>query len=255
MAAGNRRDHPRPGGVGRSRGPSLRELRLRWYDWGLKDFDAVLVEALRLGAGRRLSVVGHSFGGFGVGLARNGRWVDRLLTVGAQHAYWRDYRRGHRLDFYWRWHVVMPLATLRAGYFPGKRRGWLEDLPAGVALDWARSRKDFTAACAMHRTAPRGWSNCIRRMSGRRNWATSPYSTAVSAEPSGRKRCAGFRMVKTPGGPDGGRCGRFPATDFPTGASFGLPAPLRRGPQDSKSGSPQDTLTARSMVGSRRMAR
>lgn len=39
----------------------------------------------------------------------------------------------------------MPLSTLRHGYFPGKKSGWLEYLPRGVALDWARSQRDFTA--------------------------------------------------------------------------------------------------------------
>ncbi|WP_434620730.1 hypothetical protein [Arthrobacter sp. A5] len=58
----------------------------RWYDSGLKDIVAVLIEECRRGGGKPLSVVGHSFGGLGEGLARNGRRVDRLLTVGAQHA-------------------------------------------------------------------------------------------------------------------------------------------------------------------------
>lgn len=45
-----------------------------------------------------------------------------------------------------RWHAVMPAITLARGHFPGRRLGWLEDLPRGVALDWARSRRDFTAS-------------------------------------------------------------------------------------------------------------
>lgn len=132
-------------GIGQSRHGSLVGLRVRWFEWGLRDIDAVLDWALNRDDGGPVSVVGHSFGGFGVGLAANGRRVGRLLTVGAQHAHWRDYRRNHRLRFWWRWHVLMPLLTVRRGYFPGRERGWLEDLPAGVALDWARSPRDFTA--------------------------------------------------------------------------------------------------------------
>lgn len=88
---------------------------------------------------------GSHFGGFGVGLAANGRRINRLLTVGAQHAYWRDYRPGQRLRLWWRWHALMPALACWNGYFPGKHLGWLEDLPQGVAMDWARGRKDFTA--------------------------------------------------------------------------------------------------------------
>ncbi|WP_104168861.1 alpha/beta fold hydrolase [Arthrobacter sp. SX1312] len=131
-------------GIGRSRGATIRNLKASWYDWGLKDIDAVLEWSLT-NIGNNLLVVGHSFGGFGVGLAKHGREITRLLTVGAQHAHWRDYRSGHRLRFWWRWHMLMPIMTLGLGYFPGKRLGWLEDLPKGVALNWARSRKNFPA--------------------------------------------------------------------------------------------------------------
>jgi len=41
--------------------------------------------------------------------------------------------------------VAVPLVGV-SGYFPAKRLGLMEDLPGGVALDWARSRKDFTTA-------------------------------------------------------------------------------------------------------------
>lgn len=131
-------------GIGQSRDSSIKNLRASWYDWGLKDLDAVLGWALRNRTGMELNVVGHSFGGFGVGLASNARWINRLLTVGAQHAYWRDYRPGHRLRLCWRWHTLMPVLTWWNGYFPGRKLGWLEDLPKGVAMDWARGPKDFT---------------------------------------------------------------------------------------------------------------
>lgn len=132
-------------GIGESMGTPVRDLQASWYDWGLKDLDAVLGWALCHCGGRELHVVGHSFGGFAAGLAPNGGQVKRLLAVGAQHAHWRDYRPGHRLGFWWRWHAVMPVLTWWHGYFPGRQLGWLEDLPKGVAMDWARSPKDFNA--------------------------------------------------------------------------------------------------------------
>src|SRR5258708_27600907 len=42
------------------------------------------------------------------------------------------------------WHAVMPAVTRTMGYFPARRLGLPEDLPAGVAYDWAaRTRPDF----------------------------------------------------------------------------------------------------------------
>jgi len=37
----------------------------------------------------------------------------------------------------------MPAMTAACGYFPGRRLGWLEDLPAGVATEWSFRRPRF----------------------------------------------------------------------------------------------------------------
>jgi predicted alpha/beta hydrolase len=63
-----------------------------------------------------------------------------MLTVGAQYAYWRDYAAGRRAQLFWKWHVVMPALALTFGYFPGRKLGWLEDLPKGVANEWSFRR-------------------------------------------------------------------------------------------------------------------
>jgi predicted alpha/beta hydrolase len=63
--------------------------------------------------------------------------IRRIVTVGAQFAYWRDYQASGRWRMFAKWHVVMPLVTALCGYFPGKRLGWLEDTPAGVVRDWS----------------------------------------------------------------------------------------------------------------------
>jgi predicted alpha/beta hydrolase len=124
-------------GIGQSRPPQLRGSGYRWRDWGEQDFDA----ALRLMANHRrngpLMVVGHSVGGFLPGLAENAPKIDRMLTVGAQYAWWGDYMPRRRAALFLKWHVVMPAMTAFCGYFPGRRLGWLEDLPKGVANEWS----------------------------------------------------------------------------------------------------------------------
>jgi predicted alpha/beta hydrolase len=129
-------------GIGQSRPEALRGCGFRWRDWGELDFDAAVRfmqgSNYRPRSGRApLIVVGHSIGGFLPGLAEAGKDVDRILTVGAQYAWWGDYARERRLALVLKWHLAMPMLTLLCGYFPGKRIGWLEDLPAGVAHEWA----------------------------------------------------------------------------------------------------------------------
>ncbi|QEN89240.1 alpha/beta fold hydrolase [Labrys sp. KNU-23] len=128
-------------GIGLSRPHDIRRCGYRWREWGSQDFEAVLQYAGQRRPGRPLFVVGHSIGGFLPGFAGNAASIDRMLTVGAQYAYWPDYAHGRRLRLLWRWHVLMPLLTAICGYFPGRRLGWLEDLPAGIALEWSFRRR------------------------------------------------------------------------------------------------------------------
>lgn len=124
-------------GIGESRPASLKGLEASWSDWGALDFEAMLQRAQREFAEQPINVVGHSFGGCAAGLGTSGHVIRRLVTVGAQFAYWRDYAPAHRWRMFGKWHVVMPLMTMLYGYFPGKRLGWLEDTPAGVVRDWS----------------------------------------------------------------------------------------------------------------------
>lgn len=124
-------------GIGGSRPPRLKRCRYRWRDWGTQDFAAVLDAAEERASGRPVMVVGHSIGGFLPGLAPRLDRCSAILTVGAQYAYWRDYAPPARLRHIVKWHVAMPALTAMLDYFPGRRLGWLEDLPSGVAYEWA----------------------------------------------------------------------------------------------------------------------
>lgn len=124
-------------GIGLSRPERLRGSDYRWRDWGEKDFAAVLAYVRQTAPDLPVLVVGHSIGGFLPGYAENAGGISRMLTVGAQYAYWPDYRAARRKALFLKWHIAMPALAMAAGYFPGRRLGWLEDLPRGVALEWA----------------------------------------------------------------------------------------------------------------------
>lgn len=137
-------------GIGLSRPARLRGSGIRWRDWGELDFDAAVTWAKAQQEQGPLLVVGHSIGGFLPGFSPQADQITRMLTVGAQYAYWRDYAAEKRLGMVLKWHVAMPVLTALCGYFPGRRLGWLEDLPAGVANEWsfrgARMENSYPAA-------------------------------------------------------------------------------------------------------------
>ncbi|AHL76456.1 alpha/beta hydrolase [Stutzerimonas stutzeri] len=140
-------------GIGGSRPASLRRSRIRWRDWGDYDFDAAVRWMRERDPNGLLVAVGHSIGGFLPGFSRAAPQVDRFLSVGAQYAYWRDYAAAQRWQMYIRWHLLMPAVTALCGYFPGRRLGWLEDLPTGVALEWAFRRARLESSYPFHERA------------------------------------------------------------------------------------------------------
>ncbi len=131
-------------GIGRSRPASIRGFAASVEEWGRLDCAAVIEWlAMRYPRASRL-VIGHSVGGFVTGFVTNGARIDRMLLVGTHTGYWGDYKASARPSMYLLWHAFMPLVTRLVGYFPGRKLHLLEDLPAGVALEWAnRRRPDF----------------------------------------------------------------------------------------------------------------
>ncbi len=128
-------------GIGASRPLRLKDCGYRWRDWGELDFEAALRFVNESYPSAKICVVGHSFGGFLPGFSKSGHLVDCMITVGAQYAWWPDYAVGNRLRLFVKWHIIMPVMTAAFGYFPGRKLGWLEDLPAGVAQEWSFRRK------------------------------------------------------------------------------------------------------------------
>lgn len=140
-------------GIGLSRPAQLKGCRYRWRDWGERDFEAAVDFVTARRKAGPLLIVGHSIGGFLPGLARNAEQIDRMLTVGAQYAYWRDYAAERRWRLFLKWHVAMPALTAVFGFFPGKRLGWLEDLPGPVANEWSFRRARMELSHPRHERA------------------------------------------------------------------------------------------------------
>lgn len=131
-------------GIGQSRPRKLRGYQATIKDWAELDVPAALAWARDSYPARGRAVIGHSIGGFLTGFVPDPSLVDRIVFVGAHTGYWRDYARWARPVMWAMWHALMPAVTRSLGYFPARRFGLPEDLPAGVAFDWAsRTRPGF----------------------------------------------------------------------------------------------------------------
>ncbi|MBP5952066.1 alpha/beta fold hydrolase [Pseudomonas sp. P42] len=172
-------------GIGESRRGSIKGLNASWTDWGALDFEAMLRRAQREFPGQPIDVVGHSFGGCAAGLGESGQVIRRLVSVGAQFAYWRDYAPEQRWRMFGKWHLLMPLLTLFCGYFPGKRLGWLEDTPAGVVRDWstptARYERRPSGRAMLARTGQLPFAN-VRAQTLAISISDDPYGTIAAIE-------------------------------------------------------------------------
>jgi predicted alpha/beta hydrolase len=121
-------------GIGRSLNGSVRRVEARMRDWALLDAAAAVQ---RLDRFSKILVVGHSFGGQALGLLPGPERIAAALVVGSQSGYWRNWPPLGRA---WMWpvtHFLLPGVSRLLGYFPGSRLGFGEDLPKGVAIEWA----------------------------------------------------------------------------------------------------------------------
>ena len=122
-------------GIAASRPARLRGFVADFSHWTM-DLDAALGFALAQGTAP-VSLVGHSIGGFLAPVAPLATRLHRLVLVGAQSAYWRDFPHPQRWPMAALWHGLLPVVTSLVGYFPARALRMGEDLPRGVALQWA----------------------------------------------------------------------------------------------------------------------
>ncbi len=108
-------------------------------DWGERDLASVLAWAGTTFGNGRAALLGHSVGGQLVGLLPEHAQsrISALVTIGSQSGDFRLWPLPARLAMAVLWYGVVPGVTHAVGYLPGSL-GIGEDLPAGVALEWAR---------------------------------------------------------------------------------------------------------------------
>jgi predicted alpha/beta hydrolase len=127
-------------GIGGSRPKSLRGFRAGTEDWAEYDAGAAIGWLRVRFPSSEMIGIAHSIAALIIGGAHNSAEQARLVMIGGHTGYYRDYDPRYRPFMTALWHGFMPAMTLLAGYFPARRLGLGEDLPARMALQWAGRR-------------------------------------------------------------------------------------------------------------------
>lgn len=124
-------------GVGGSRQGPLRGDDATLRDWGERDAVAAVRWLREVFPGEPVVMVGHSFGGQALALSDALHDVAGAVMVGVQFGYRGHWPTAARAGLGAYWGAVFPMAVALYGYVPGWA-GLREDLPGGVAREWAR---------------------------------------------------------------------------------------------------------------------
>ena len=129
-------------GIGDSRPITLNKFNARMHDWGEKDIAGMIQWLSQEYPQKSLSVIGHSVAGQVMGLAHNIEQVSAMIFVGSQSGYWKLWPFPAKLSVLILWYLVIPFFAMLFAYFPSRFLGLGENLPAGVALEWASWGRD-----------------------------------------------------------------------------------------------------------------
>ena len=127
-------------GIGLSRPSSLRGFRPVIEDWAEYDCSAAIGWLRERFPRAELVGIAHSVSALLFGGAHNAAEQARMILVGAHTGYYGDYHPLYRVPMAALWHGLMPALTRLFGYFPARRLGLGDDIPAGIALQWAARR-------------------------------------------------------------------------------------------------------------------
>jgi predicted alpha/beta hydrolase len=124
-------------GVGLSAPKRMKGFEAHLHQWGELDIEAVLQYALHQLPTDTLLYSSHSVGGQVFGLAESSKHVQKVMMVASQSGYWNLWSGHHKARMWAISHIFLPGATAVAGYLPAKKLGLFEDVPKGVANQWA----------------------------------------------------------------------------------------------------------------------
>lgn len=125
-------------GIGDSRPASLRNFQATIQTWGEQDASGILQYIFDQHPTASVDILAHSIGGQILGLIKGVERVRRLAIVASSGGYVGHWSGWGKAKLLFNWYVGIPMLSRAFGYLPAKRLRMFEDLPKGVALEWAK---------------------------------------------------------------------------------------------------------------------
>ena len=175
-------------GIGASRPANLRGFSARAEDWSEFDCGGAIAYLRLQYPGSQLIGMAHSIGALLTCGAPNVAEISRFVFLCPHTGYYGDYLPRFRLPMAVLWHGVMPLATHIFGFFPARRLGLGQDIPAGIALQWsARTSPELQPKASGH-TAKRAIAMIARYKQVRGEALAVGFADDAFATPAGSRR-------------------------------------------------------------------
>lgn len=127
-------------GIASSRTSELRGFKAVAEDWSELDCGGAIAHLRNQYPKAEIVGISHSIGALLIGGAPNVDIVSRFVFICPHTGYYADYMPMYRLPMALMWHGVMPVLTRILGYFPARSFRLGEDIPAGLAMQWAARR-------------------------------------------------------------------------------------------------------------------
>jgi len=175
-------------GIDLSRPRNLRGFKATAEDWSEWDCGGAIAWMRAQYPDAKLAGVAHSIGSLIIGGAPNVGECEQLVFIAAHTGYFGDYARGRRIPMALLWHGLMPMLTHVFGYFPASRLRLGEDIPAGMALQWARRRTPDLRPDATDRDASRARAMLARFGGIKVPIHALSFSDDAFATPAGTRR-------------------------------------------------------------------
>lgn len=124
-------------GIGKSLRRSIRGFHAQMHEWGEQDL-AGIIDYVRLQHHEhRPFLLGHSAGGQMIGMQDHLPEVRGVVTLGTQSGYWGHWSGLGKIGMWGFSNVLVPALTATVGYLPMRALRQGENLPKGVAQEWA----------------------------------------------------------------------------------------------------------------------
>lgn len=124
-------------GIGESLYGKVSESQATIVDWGTYDIPAAIDSLLNLTKADKVYLIGHSAGGQLLGLAYNHHKVEKVIAVAGSSGHVKGLSGKTRFLGSLMFDVIFPISSLIKGYGATKFIGMGENLPKGVAKQWA----------------------------------------------------------------------------------------------------------------------